>query len=114
MHPRPRPHAARSIALALSLAASVLGCSGLPEERCDARCDCVACAEAERDACVIEVAAAQDTAEAYGCGEPYEAYVDCELTKSRCRDGSFFLDGIDCDAELAELNECEVRGSSLD
>jgi hypothetical protein len=102
------------IALALALASFATGCSGLAEERCGALCSCVACAETERDACVVEVEAEQDIAEAYGCGELYEAYVDCELTKSRCRDGRFFLDGIDCDAQLADLNECKVRGSSLD
>ena len=55
-----------------------------------------------------------DTAEAYGCEEPYEANAECELTKSRCRDGRFFLEGFDCAAEATELSDCKARGSSLD
>jgi len=103
-----------ALALAVALTAAPLACAGLPEERCDAICACLECAEVERDACVVDTAAASDTADAYGCGDPYEAYVDCELTKSRCRDDRFFLDGIDCAAERAELAECQARGSSLD
>lgn len=119
--PRPRDTRLLTCAFALTLAPLALvlvnalaGCEGLAEERCEARCECTGCPEQESEACVVDVAAEQDTAEAYGCGEVYEAYVSCELTRSLCRDGRFFLDGLDCNTERAALSECKVRGSSLD
>jgi hypothetical protein len=118
--PRPRispkraPRRGPLLALALLVGAASPACEDLPEELCEARCDCTGCAEEELEICVAEAAADEDVAAAYGCDEPHEAHVLCELTKSRCRDGRFFLDGLDCTAELAELNECRVRGSSLD
>jgi hypothetical protein len=112
LEPRAVPLASR-LALALALAASPLACDGQPEERCDAICDCTECTEVERDTCLADTIADRDTAAAYDCGDAYDAYVDCELTKSRCRDDRFFLDGIDCAGELAELHDCEARASSL-
>lgn len=115
---RSRPRGARrqhlAFALVLLLAGALAGCEGLAEERCEARCECTGCPEQEAEECVVEAAAEEDTAEAYACGELYEAYVSCELTRSLCRDGRFFLDGLDCNAERAALSECKVRASTLD
>ena len=109
----PDVHAWRA-ALALALALASPACTSLADERCEARCECTGCTDTELEACVADVTAEADTAEVYGCGDPFESYVDCELTRSRCRDGRFFLDGIDCSAQASDLNECKLRGSSLD
>jgi hypothetical protein len=111
---RPSSPTVRRAALALALSAALPACASLPDEICEARCACTGCTDLERSACLADVTAEADTAEAYGCGEPYEASADCALTRSRCRDGRFFLDGLDCAVEAAELSECKARGSSLD
>lgn len=104
-----------ALALVLVVSAAALpACASLPDEICEARCDCTGCTDLEREACIVDVTAEADTAEAYGCEEPYEANAECELTKSRCRDGRFFLEGFDCAAEATELSDCKARGSSLD
>lgn len=100
--------------LALWVAGAAAGCEDLSAELCEARCDCTGCAEEELEACAVQAAADEDIAAAYGCEEPHEARVTCEITRSRCRDGRFFLDGVDCAAELNAVNECKVRGSTLD
>lgn len=108
---------ARPLAAAACLALAPLlagGCGPSADERCDALCGCVDCSELDYDACLVDTEAAIDTADAYGCDDAYAAWQDCELTKSRCRDDRFFLDGTDCAEERADLEECLANGSSLD
>jgi len=124
MPPRLLPHPPRppalplslaALALALALAAAALpACTTLADEICEARCHCTGCTDRELDACLADVTAEADTAAVYGCEEPFEADADCQLTRSRCRDRRFCLDGLDCAEEAAELIECRARGSSLD
>ncbi|AKT39396.1 hypothetical protein [Chondromyces crocatus] len=98
-----------SITLLLCLVGVAPACSSIADERCEAMCACTECTETDHSACRVNLAAEEDTAAAYGCSETYERYTSCELTKARCRDNRFFLDGIDCSEEAQKLTTCRSR-----
>lgn len=100
--------------LAIGLCRTGAGCTSIERDLCEARCACSNCTDDDMDSCLANTNAEADTAAAYDCSEVYAEYVRCQLMMSRCRDNEFFLDGIDCSAELVELSECRLRGTSLD
>lgn len=98
----------------LALAPLATGCSR-SGEYCDAKCDCENCSEREYDECLIDYAATEDTADAYGCGDLFLMAHDCTMLHNDCN-----LLGVDvfrheatCNDEVLDWLDCINDQSSL-
>jgi hypothetical protein len=84
-------------------------------EVCGAQCDCELCSDRKYDMCKIEVSASIDEANAYDCGDDYQAYLDCRLDRSECADHHNWQLAQDaCQSELTRYHDCVEAASSLD
>jgi hypothetical protein len=83
-------------------------------ELCSAECDCELCSDRKYDMCKIEMNSNLDEANAYDCGDDYDAYLDCRLDRAQCDHHSWHLDQNDCQSELTRYHDCVTAASSLD
>ena len=82
------------------------GCGASPASLCEQQCDCVGCSEAELAACIDDAEDVERRAYDRGCGDPYEAYVDCLDAEFQCLDGRVDADG--CGPEFGDLLVCSL------
>jgi hypothetical protein len=101
-------------AILLGLACVVAGCGGRAAEFCDEALDCEDLSDKDYDKCLVDASANEDIADAYGCTAEFDEYLDCFLSKYRCRDEEMRLEDNDCDNEGEDLAKCIDDGSSLD
>ena len=76
-------------ALVLALASPLGACGGWARDHCEQRAACQGGNEADIDACVVGIDAAEEVADAYDCGEAYSKYVDCVAASAFCDSGKF-------------------------
>jgi hypothetical protein len=68
-------------------------------------CDCEGCSEREEEECIEAADEATDDAEKEGCGEEFDAYVDCLDESFKCDDDNAVFT-TDCANEVEDLSDC--------
>jgi hypothetical protein len=83
-------------------------------EICDAMCECELCSDRKYDDCKIEVNSGIDQADAYECGDVYQTFLDCRLSRAQCTERSWHLEQTDCENEYRDVSDCVTAASALD
>ena len=104
--------AMRPLRIAITLGAVALGaslapaCSNNPARGlCRDVCSCEECSNSEEEECLATADDAQEQAEAAGCTEELDTYVDCRKDAFKCDDGrAQFTE--DCGPEANDLIDC--------
>ena len=103
----------RTLLLLCTLAAGgALGCADPAADACDAYCDCHGCNDREYDECIIEVDAALDIADVYGCDEEAEELWACAVDRGYCENQQWRYDDV-CAVEDDAVDWCVSRSSML-
>ena len=104
-----------SLALAhaglLLLGAGTLGCGNRYADYCEADAQCRGGNDADIDACVAQVTAAEDIAAAYECSDAFDKLADCSERTGTCDDQSY---STSCDDENEALGRCIEAASARD
>ena len=90
------------------------GCAGPAGDLCDAECGCELCSDRKYDMCKLDINGNIDVANAYDCGDAYQAYLDCKISRSACTDYNWHLQNNDCDPQHKDYNDCVDAASALD
>lgn len=97
-------HFARNRTSALvAFAASILGCSSLAEDLCDAQCECEGCSDADYEDCVVGYDQDESAADRRDCLDLYDDLVACRDDTGVCRGADFETD---CKPERGRLKNC--------
>lgn len=96
----------------LVVAGAGLGCAGLADDVCDARCSCEGCSDRQYDDCVIRTDAQLDVYDTYGCDIEADELYRCSIDFGTCRDGDWRYSD-PCDREREELEFCVGTASLL-
>ncbi|MBW2456414.1 MAG: hypothetical protein JRI68_17975 [Deltaproteobacteria bacterium] len=81
------------------------GCGTSFADLCEDICDCEGCTDDELEECIEEGEELEQDAEASGCGDEFEEWVECIDDGFVCEDGDVELEG-DCD----QLKDCTSGG----
>jgi len=100
------------VALFGSPVALLGGCDGQAGQLCDVICECELCNDRQEDECVISLQAQFDIAEAYGCAEQADAYVECMLDNNDCDDTSFSVSN-KCGDDAEDYGKCINDNSDI-
>ena len=80
---------------------------------CDAICECTKCNDRAEDECEIQVNAALDVADSYGCNDEADSAVECTLDNNDCDDTSFEVSA-KCADDFEDLARCVDDNSATD
>jgi hypothetical protein len=99
-----RTLAALAMLAVSSLAGPSCGGGGDVGAVCDAVCECTGCSDSERDDCEDDGEDILQEAEAAGCEDEADAYLECVEDELECKDDRIHVDG--CEVVSEELEEC--------
>jgi len=78
-------------ALAMS-AGALTGCTTAVGDYCNSYCKCVSCGDQARQQCELEAQAKADVADAYGCTNLLDPWLECEVQGHTCTADGHYSD----------------------
>jgi hypothetical protein len=106
MSPRSLPYLVS--VLAVLCAALGSGCGGVTVQSfCDQVCECEGCTDSAQ-ACLHEYTEIRQTTEEKGCGDNFQAFLDCASEKLECTDKEASFES-GCSGELGVLLSCSNK-----
>ncbi len=102
--------------MTLALAAFLPGCDEGPDMQalCAEREGCLGGNDMDLEACVVAFEGARDGAHDIGCGEEYDALIDCLTAASVCSDGKMCTSFDDCNGSACIDGTCKEYGLDID
>ncbi len=88
---------------------SLAQCSSTYADACQSSIDCEGGNDKDVDACIAEARGAENRAEAYDCGDQFEAVADCTKESGTCKEEEgrkSFSAGDACKAKNEALSAC--------
>ena len=70
--------------LLVTFLGSAAACTSAEEDLCDLKCECEYCSDWEYDRCVADYDESLRRAEAYGCEDYYDMWIDCRVDTAYC------------------------------
>ncbi len=71
---------------------AMAGCGSTVGDYCDSKCKCENCGEQQRQECEIEADANVNVADAYGCTNLLDPYLECEVQGHTCSADGHYSD----------------------